>query len=415
MHHPLAPHKDNAFSTNSRTMHTKPKSVAMNSMQGLEKRQIKIERKNVVNVEDPEKDKIVSNVPKPVTEPMRSRWSTEISPSINLIGPIGQTSSSFKLPMILEFSSLASEQGNSALFKFGGENTAGKTSPYNTEHDDECKRIIKEKGGDDKEGYKMNGSEVGSVSLRHSENLVNHLANLNNLTITTLPSMSKETFAWCLMTARMTKSSYSHTQLLYLVRRIFKVIGNNFVKKTKACFPSLFNMSTSTLQKYWHSPPITELRRIESMKKHFESLSDVNLLNNSENFIKDILGEDTVSDSHPLLVETSQGEFRAFITAALAHGGAENIELYRFLMEVFTEHDRDEVGELGFTEFSSMIDEVMRLPTKLSVSHEYEDLLQLRKHRQLLFKACMTEERRDQICMKGWIKFAFKEVYKKLI
>jgi len=403
VHHPLAPNKDDAFSTNSRTMSAKPKpSSAKNSMQAIENRLIKKERRNVVTVKDLEKDKIVS-VPKPVPEPMRSRWSTGIPSS-------GPTSSSFKLPMILEFSSQASEQGNSTLFKFGEENTAP-----NTEQDDKCHHITSNKGDDDKEGYEMNGSEGLRVSMKDAENL-------NDLATTITPSMSKEALAWCLMTACMTRTSYSHTQLLYVVRRIFKVSGNSLVNKTETCLPSLFNMATSTLQKYWRSPLESKLLRtdqgrVQSIKKHLDSISSRDstdyFLNSSRNFIKDILGEDIVIDSHPLLAETSQAEFRAFIRAALAPGAAENTELYRFMMEVFTEHDRDEVGKLGFTEFSAMIDEVMWLPIKLSVCHEFEDLLKLQKHRQMLFKAC-TEERSDQICLKGWIKFAIKQVYNKL-
>ena len=62
----------------------------------------------------------------------------------------------------------------------------------------------------------------------------------------------------------------------------------------------------------------------------------------------------------------------SFVENALLPGSVENNELYRFLKEVFTEHDRDKNGTVDMGEISEMINEVLKIPRKLKISHPYK-------------------------------------------
>merc|ERR1719233_455983 len=254
---------------------------------------------------------------------------------------------------------------------------------------------------------------------------------LNHLSISTFPtSYLKESLVWFFKKGALTRTCYSYTQLHYLILKMIKMSdtekNDNGYNKANTCCPSLFIIAYYTLEKYRHrfdvEGKVDSLGEIKSPHRQRKLAVAVNKDQGDTRFqelyasiIEDILAvnSDLILTSHPLLAETSQAECQGFVTSALVPGTCENIELYRFLVEVFTWHGSHKGGEVAFSDFSAMIDEVMSIPNKLSVLHSYKDLLRLKVHRQQMFKAYKSKDK-EKICLGEWIKFAFEEVYKKM-
>jgi len=255
---------------------------------------------------------------------------------------------------------------------------------------------------------------------------LHHLA----ISTSTLPSCYlKESLIWFLKKGALTRTFYSYTQLHYLILKIMKMSDidqNNVNNQANTCCPSLFSIAYYTLEKYRDRFDVEEKVDTLGESKSLSSQLKLAVVDSKDqgdkrfqesyaNIIKDILdvNSDIILVSHPLLAETSQTEFQGFVAPALVPGTCENMELYRFLVEVFTWHGSLKGGEVVFSDFSAMIDEVMSIPNKLSVLHSYKELLNIKVHRQQMFKVYKSKDK-DKMCLGEWIKFAFEEVYKKM-
>ena len=211
---------------------------------------------------------------------------------------------------------------------------------------------------------------------------------LNQLAISNAHVMSKETLTWFLKKGALTRTRYSYTQLYYLILKMIKMSDteqDNVNNEANTYCPSLFSIAYYTLEKYRYRfdvdgnvDTLEETERSPRQRKLAVVVSkdqgDKRFQELYASIIGDILDvkSDIVLATHPLLTETSQTECQGFVASALVPGTCENIELYRFLVEVYTWHGSEMGGEIAFSDFSVMIDEVMSIPNKVSVLHCYK-------------------------------------------
>merc|ERR1719318_87667 len=120
---------------------------------------------------------------------------------------------------------------------------------------------------------------------------------------------------------------------------------------------------------------------------------------------------------HPILDASDKQQFLEFVKSALVPGTTENTELYRFLVEVFAEHDVDKDGVITIKEFPLMISEVLKIPKKVLLVHpamklveddvkreEYqEEDVKREEHQETLFKTYSTKNR---MSLDEWLKLA---------
>ena len=70
-------------------------------------------------------------------------------------------------------------------------------------------------------------------------------------------------------------------------------------------------------------------------------------------------------DAHPILDSGSVEQYKLYLRAALASPTSpEYVELYWFMLELFTEADTDKDGIVKLAEFASMMDQLVAVPKK---------------------------------------------------
>ena len=88
--------------------------------------------------------------------------------------------------------------------------------------------------------------------------------------------------------------------------------------------------------------------------------------------------EHTIAKTATLVAHPSQqgdGElFKQFLKAAITTGSEVNIELYWFLVELFTEHDTGKDGIVMIADFPTMRDRMLETPKELNVTHPDKNL-----------------------------------------
>jgi len=335
---------------------------------------------------------------------------------------------SFANPMHNHSKEVKSKQGVSSTVRECFEETPGVLSP-----------IIEEYSGDNSEDspncvsnsqgcFQVTDKDKLDVKDKHGI-LQPPVDQLDQLAISNAHAMSKETLTWFLKKGALIRTCYSYTQLHYLILKMIKMSDteqDNVYNEANTYCPSLFSIAYYTLEKYRHRfdvegnvDTLEETERSPRQRKLAVVVSkdqgDKRFQELYASIIGDILDvkSDIVLATHPLLTETSQTECRGFVASALVPGTCENIELYRFLVEVYTWHGSERGGEIAFSDFSVMIDEVMSIPNKVSVLHCYKELMKVKIHRQQMFKIYKSKDK-DKMCLGEWIKFAFEEVYKKM-
>ena len=70
-------------------------------------------------------------------------------------------------------------------------------------------------------------------------------------------------------------------------------------------------------------------------------------------------------DPHPIIDHGSVEEYKKFISAAISNSSSsEAVELYWYMLEIFTEQDGDKDGIVKLAEFPSMMNQVLVIPQK---------------------------------------------------
>merc|ERR1712243_547848 len=231
---------------------------------------------------------------------------------------------------------------------------------------------------------------------------------------------SKEDFIWFVKKAVQDENGSSSSELYHSLLKIFVVADTNRDGLvSKASFSKPIDAAASMPRAYGYAPADSELYKTDAEKdaarqKMFDSmdLKSTGVITFDEwlKFSREHIAAKTATlDPHPIIDHGSVDEYKKFIEAAINNSsGAEAVELYWYMLEIFTEHDLEKDGIIKMAEFPSMMKEFLATPLKHSLAVPAEDQFET------LFKK--YDPRKDgRLTVDEWMSLAKEEVYKKFL
>merc|ERR1712215_357108 len=265
------------------------------------------------------------------------------------------------------------------------------------------------------------------LSYRHTYQSILAMANSTNITGF---NKTKEDFIWFIKKAVGDKKSDAYAELYHCLLKMFvDADTNKDGLVSKASFSKLIDMAASIPRIYGYAPADAELYKTEEEKdkarqKMFESidLKSTGVITFDEWFkfcLEHILAKTATLDHHPILDHGNAEQYKTFIKAAVNVGTPENTELYWFLIELFTEADRNKNGLVALGDFTAMFVKALEGPQKLGLAHPDKGLFEAdvekrKEHYKGLFKA-HNPRGDEKLCLDEWVKLAVEGVFKKLI
>merc|ERR1712215_195301 len=262
---------------------------------------------------------------------------------------------------------------------------------------------------------------------RHTYQSILEMANSTNITGF---NKSKEDFIRFIKKAVADQKSDAYAELYHCLLKMFvEADTNKDGLVSKASFSKLIDMAASIPRIYGYAPADAELYKTEEEKdkarqKMFESidLKSTGVITFDEWLkfcLEHIIAKTATLDPHPILDHGNVEQYKTFIKAAVSVGTPENTELYWFLIELFTEADRNKNGIVLLGDFTVMIDKALEVPKKLGLAHPDKglfeaDLDKRKENYKGLFKT-YNPRGDDKMCLDEWVKLAVEGVFKKLI
>merc|ERR1711973_395323 len=202
---------------------------------------------------------------------------------------------------------------------------------------------------------------------------------------------SKEDFIWFVKKAVQDQKSHSHAEMYHSLLKLFvDADTNKDGLVSKASFSKLIDAAATLPRAYGYAPADADLYKTEAEKdaarqKMFDSTdlksTGVITFDDYKNFIK-------------TAIETPES--------------AEAVELYWYMLEIFTEHDVEKEGFVKIATFPSMMHEFLATPVKHSLTTPSKD------DYETLFKK--YDPRNDgRLTVDEWMSLAKEEVYKKFL
>merc|ERR1712234_18807 len=202
---------------------------------------------------------------------------------------------------------------------------------------------------------------------------------------------SKEDFIWFVKKAVQDKKSYSYSELYHSLLKIFVDADTNrdgLVSKNS--FSKLIDAAASMPRAYGYAPADSDLYKTEEAKdaarqKMFDSMD--------------------LKATGVIAVD----ECKKFIETAINKSdSSEAVELYWYMVEMFTEHDLQKEGFVKMENFASMMHEFLATPVKHGLKTPSKD------EYETIFKK--YDPRSDgRLTVDEWMSLAKEEVYKKFL
>ena len=251
---------------------------------------------------------------------------------------------------------------------------------------------------------------------------------------------SKEDFIWFVKKAVTDKKSYSHSEMYHSLLKLFvDADTNKDGLVSKQSFSKLIDAAAAMPRAYGYAPEDSELYKSEAEKvaarqKMFDSmdLKSTGVITFDEwlKFCQEHIAAKTATmDPHPIIDHGNVDQFKNFIKAAVTNSSsAEGVELYWYMLEIFTDYDTDKDGIIKMTEFPAMMNEFLTVPKKHSLTVPSEVRLDTYKmcllyslqifysqgEYEALFKK--FDPRNDgRLTVDEWMSLATEEVYKKFL
>merc|ERR1712215_665790 len=191
---------------------------------------------------------------------------------------------------------------------------------------------------------------------------------------------TKEDFIWFIKTAMKDKKSDAYAELYHCLIKVFvEADTNKDGLVSRGSFSKLVDIAASIPRLYGYAPADSVLYKTEKEKedarqKIFDSMdlkaTGVITVDAWLKFcMEHIIAKTATLAAHPILDHGNLEEFKAFIKAAFVIGSSANTEMYWFLVELFTESDFDRDGIVMLSDFSGMLDEALKTPKKLGITH----------------------------------------------
>merc|ERR1711973_1027875 len=167
---------------------------------------------------------------------------------------------------------------------------------------------------------------------------------------------SKEDFIWFVKKAVHDKKSHSHAEMYHSLLKLFvDADTNKDGLVSKASFSKLIDAAATLSRAYGYAPADSELYKTEAEKdaarqKMIDSmdLKSAGVIPFDEwlKFTREHIAAKTATlDPHPIIDQGSVEEYKKFIETAInKSSSAEAVELYWYMVEMFTEHDQQKEG-----------------------------------------------------------------------
>merc|ERR1712228_417789 len=187
---------------------------------------------------------------------------------------------------------------------------------------------------------------------------------------------SKEDFIWFVKKAVQDKKSYSYSELYHSLLKIFvDADTNRDGLVSKASFSKLVDAAASMPRAYGYAPADSDLYKTGEEKdaarqKMFDSmdLKSTGVITFDEwlKFCREHIAAKTATmDPHPIIDQGSVDEYKKFVKTAIeSPESTEAVELYWYMLEIFTEFDTDKDGIIKMAEFKAMMKEFLAVPLK---------------------------------------------------
>merc|ERR1711962_1040637 len=164
---------------------------------------------------------------------------------------------------------------------------------------------------------------------------------------------------WFVKKAVTDKKSYSHAEMYHSPLKLFvDADTNKDGLVSKASFSSLIDQAAAMPRAYGYAPSDTDMWKNQQEKdaarqKMFDSMDH-------------ILAKTATMTPHPMIDTGNVAQYKEFVKAALGMvAGPQHVELYWYMLEIFTDHDTDKDGIIKQTEFPAMMNEFLSTPRKL--------------------------------------------------
>merc|ERR1711942_246040 len=247
---------------------------------------------------------------------------------------------------------------------------------------------------------------------------------LFSMSSTTAPvntfNKSKEDFIWFVKKAVQDQKSYSYSEMYHCLLKMFvDADTNKDGLVSKASFSKLIDAAASMPRAYGYAPADSDLYKTEVEKetarqKMFDSmdLKSTGVITFDEwlKFCREHIAAKTATmDPHPIIDQGSVEEYKKFIeTAVNKTDSTEAVELYWYMLEIFTEHDLQKEGFVKRENFASMMHEFLATPVKHGLKTPSKD------EYETIFKK--YDPRNDgRLTVDEWMSLAKEEVYKKFL
>merc|ERR1712234_65270 len=231
---------------------------------------------------------------------------------------------------------------------------------------------------------------------------------------------SKEDFIWFVKKAVQDQKSHSHAEMYHSLLKLFvDADTNKDGLVSKASFSKLIDAAATLPRAYGYAPADSDLYKTEAEKdaarqKMFDSmdLKSTGVITFDEwlKFCREHIAAKTATlDAHPIIDHGSVDDYKKFIKTAIeTPESAEAVELYWYMLEIFTEQDGDKDGIVKLAEFPSMMNQVLVIPQKHGLSVPAQDQFEA------LFKK--YDPRNDgRLTVDEWMSLAKEEVFKKFL
>merc|ERR1711973_979989 len=217
-----------------------------------------------------------------------------------------------------------------------------------------------------------------------TELLVDFIMSSTSTAVNTF-NKSKEDFIWFVKKAARDKKSYSYSELYHSLLKIFvDADTNRDGLVSKASFSKLIDAAASMPRAYGYAPVDSDLYKTEEEKniarqKMFDSMdlkaTGVITFDEWLKFCREHIAAKTATmDPHPIIDQGSVDEYKKFIQTAINKSGStEAVELYWYMLEIFTEEDGDKDGIVKLAEFPSMMNQLLVIPQKHGLSVPAQD------------------------------------------
>merc|ERR1712113_253571 len=231
---------------------------------------------------------------------------------------------------------------------------------------------------------------------------------------------SKEDFIWFVKKAGQDKKSYSYSELYHSLLKIFvDADTNRDGLVSKASFSKLIDAAASMPRAYGYAPADSDLYKTGEDKeaarqKMFDSMdlkaTGVIPFDEWLKFCREHIAAKTATmDPHPIIDQGSVDEYKKFIQTAINKSDSSKaVELYWYMVEMFTEHDLQKEGFVKMENFASMMHEFLATPVKHGLKTPSKD------EYETIFKK--YDPRNDgRLTIDEWMALAKEEVYKKFL